>query len=154
HVEEEGAQVEDGVAPSDHEVVERRGAVEGDPVASLEGARGIEAVQLEGGPLGRERDAEVDQLARLRVDLRVRRKRGDFVDAAAESVEAAGLQGLPVEVPGEPLLAEGEVASGERIDADVDRRGERDAAQQAVARERGAEGAVERAAGRLLLDPL
>ena len=64
---------------------------------------------------------------------------------------AAGLQRLRVELPGEPLLAEGQQRAAIRVDADVERRLQGDAAHQPVAREGGAEGAVERPAGGLLL---
>ena len=79
------------------------------------------------------------------------RERAHRIQGAAEVERAAGLQRLRVELPGEPLLAEGEEPAADRVDADVERRFQGDAAHQPVAGKRGAERAVERPAGGLLL---
>ena len=76
------------------------------------------------------------------------------VQGAGEGEGAAGFEGRRIELPGQPLLAEGKEGVAVWIDADVERRLQGDAAHQAVVRKRGAEGAVEGAAGRLLVDEL
>ena len=133
--------------------MQRAGGVERQPAAVAQLAAGGEAVEVEQRPVGGEGDAEVHHLVARRVELGVGGEGADGVEAA-EGVLAQRLQGHRIEPPGEPLLAEGEQLAGEGVDADVDRRGEGDAAQQPVAGEGGAEGAVEGPAGGVLVGPL
>src|SRR3954470_20486034 len=115
------------------------------------GPPGVETVEVEHRLGGGEIDSEVEQLPRGRIDLRMGREGAHRIERAAEGEGAAGLQRLRIELPGEPLLAEGEEPAAEQVDADVERRFQGDAAHQLVVRERGAERAVERPAGGLLL---
>src|ERR1700681_1739614 len=136
------------------EVVERARLRQGQAAAVDQVARGAEAVEVEARLAGRERDAEVEQLPGFRVDLRVGGEGSHRVQGAVEGEDAAGFQGLRIELPGQPLLAAGQESTAERIDADAERRLQGDAPHQVVVRERSAEGAVERPAGRLLVAEL
>ena len=154
HVEDVRRQVEGGVGARQGEVVHRARRVERMAAAQLELAPRVEAVEGERRPVGRERDAEVHHLAAVGIERRVGGERAHRVEPAAEGVLPERLQGLRVELPRQPLLAVGQQPPRPRVDRHVDRRRQRDAAHQPVAREGGAEGAVEGAPRRLLLGPL
>src|SRR5262249_33673589 len=131
-------------ASADGEVVNGARVREREPFAVHELSVGGEAEDVERRMLRRERHAEVEQLTGLVIDLRVRAERGDLVQLIVEGVEPARLERRRIDGPRQPLLAEREQRAAERIDADVDRRLEADAALQRVAVERRAERAKDR----------
>ena len=146
--------MENRVAFRQTEIVERGGEAQRQAPAIDQSATGVEAVEVEHRLGGGEIDAEIEQLAREGIDLRMRRERAHRIEGAAEGVEPPGLQRDGIELPGEPLLAESQERAAERperIDAHVERRLQSHAAHQLVAGKRGAERAVERPAGGLLL---
>ncbi len=153
HLEQVGRDVEDQVVFAEHEVVHRGRPFERQaaPIEDLVVRR--DAVDAERRLPRREGDAEVEELAARGNDVGVGRQRADRVEPAAEGVFAAAFEGDADRAPREALLAESEQLAGPAVDADVERRLETDAAFQPVAREGGAESAVEGPPGLLFVPP-
>ncbi len=88
-----------------------------------------------------------------RIELGVRGERAHMVELAVKIVFAARFERHRIELVRQRLLAERQQRAGERIHADVDRRLQHEAPAQPVARERRAESAIDKAAGRVLFVP-
>src|ERR1700681_893671 len=98
-----GRQEEGQMLAGKAEIMERARLRQGDALAIDQLASGAETVKVETWLSGRERDAEVEQLPRFGVDLRMGGERRQRVQCAAESEGAAGFQGLGIELPRQSL---------------------------------------------------
>ena len=125
HIQNVWAQVKDGVAWAQAEIVHRAGRVESQALAIAQLRVRTEAVDMQPWLRGGEGDTEVEQLTRGRVKLRVRREGADLVQARAEGEHPARFKRQRIEFPRQTLFTERQEPPTIGIDADVDRRLER-----------------------------